>query len=99
MRKEIVKINERYVEYFGPVSLLLFLSDMDDDDEEEKCIFECCNHRTKLIWKVITENYKLVPVYGGTHSARPLPLGVETSSNVNNDNNNDDNSEDDGKFH
>ena len=36
--KEIVKINERYVEYFGPVSLLLLLGDM--DSEEEIRLFE-----------------------------------------------------------
>ena len=33
VRKEIVKINERYVKYFGPVSLPLFPSDMDDEEE------------------------------------------------------------------
>ena len=32
-RKEIVKINERYVEDFGTVSLLFFPSDRDDDEE------------------------------------------------------------------
>ena len=33
VRKEIVKTNERYVEYFGLVFLLLFSSDMDDNQE------------------------------------------------------------------
>ena len=36
MRKEIAKTNDRYVEYFGPVSLPFFPSDMDDDDDEEE---------------------------------------------------------------
>ena len=36
VRKEIVKINECCMEYFGPVSLPLFPSDM---DEEEKIRF------------------------------------------------------------
>ena len=36
VHKEIVKINERYVEYLGPVSLPLFPIDRDDD---EKIIF------------------------------------------------------------
>ena len=48
--KQIVKINERYVEYFGPVSLPLFPSDM-DVEEEEKCIFKCCKQMTTLILK------------------------------------------------
>ena len=33
VREEIVKNNERYVEYFGPVSLSLFSNDMDNDEE------------------------------------------------------------------
>ena len=33
-----MKINERYVEYFGPVSLPLLLSNM--DSEEEMRLFE-----------------------------------------------------------
>ena len=33
VRKEIVKINERYVENFGPVSLPLTPSDIDDEEE------------------------------------------------------------------
>ena len=33
VREGIVKNNERYVEYFGPVSLSLFSNDMDNDEE------------------------------------------------------------------
>ena len=33
VRKEIVKNNERYVKYFEQVSLLLFPSEMDDDEK------------------------------------------------------------------
>ena len=32
-RKEIIKMNARHVEDFGPVSLLFFPSDRDDDEE------------------------------------------------------------------
>ena len=37
VRKEIVKINDCYVEYFGPVSLALFPNDM-NDEEEIRCL-------------------------------------------------------------
>ena len=33
VRKEIVKINECYVECFGPISLLLFPNDVDEEEE------------------------------------------------------------------
>ena len=37
VRKKIVRINERYVEYLGPVSLPLFPSDM-DGNEKNRCL-------------------------------------------------------------
>ena len=46
IRKEIVKINERFVECFGSVSLPLFLSDMDNNEkirlfEEQQSFSQC----------------------------------------------------------
>ena len=60
VRKEIVEINEFYVEYFGPVSLPLFPSDMDDNEETR--LFErqrkLANEKIKLGCKCIMEKVK-----------------------------------------
>ena len=43
-RKEIIKMNGRHVEDFGPVSLLFFPSDRDDDDEEIRLLITLMFH-------------------------------------------------------